>query len=320
MLADTDRAPSADLTMASNPVADEEKPDDGLAVAAAPAALFKEEAEQEDTNAVVSPTHTDFVLTRVGGAFVALPPAVPWVGLVGVLHIIAMSTYHEGDLSPLSRMFDVCAPLGCFAAFLGSAVSLRRATGTGTGRGHLLALGAGEVRIGERARRGLSVMYIMIGLVSLLSATRVGTRSKISGRLITAPYARAVCLTGLVFFNGALSIFPWWHALKSASVLVTDAVAETRQAIERCSPTSSEWKTEVLPRVLGLCNETLPLLSRGFGIGVAANFLACWSTAAGFFALFLESGAPESAFWSVICSLLPLGISYDAASASSDCD
>lgn len=62
-------------------------------------------------------------------------------------------------------------------------------------------------------------------------------------------------LGGLIFINGALIVPPWWHTLKSASTPVGDAVAETRQAIERCSSTSPEWEAQVLPRVLGLCED-----------------------------------------------------------------
>ena len=38
------------------------------------------------------------------------------------------------------------------------------------------------------------------------------------------------------------------------------------------------------------------------------------------FAVFLESGEPASGLFTVLCVLIPLGVSYDAAAASSDCD
>jgi hypothetical protein len=320
MLIDTDRVPSADLTTASNPAAD-----DGLP----PLAGFPEE---EDTNAVVSPSHKDFLLTRIGSAFVAAPPGLPYVGLVGLALVITWFTYHEGDVSPLTWMTDICWSCGLLFSTVGPAVSLRRVTGTGAGRGQLAALGAGEVQISERARRrlehahiwisALALMCAMAGLLCLVTATRVGTRSKLSGRLVTAGYARALATFGLAAINfGGLTFGPWWVALKSASALVADAVAEARQTIERCSPTSPEWEAEVLPRVLRLCDETLPLLSRGFGAAVATNFLGWWFAAAGFFAVNLESGGrPFTIFWCIVCVLVPLGVSYDSASASSDCD
>ena len=73
------------------------------------------------------------------------------------------------------------------------------------------------------------------------------------------------------------------------------------------------------PRVLELCDETLPLLSRGFGLGVASSFLGFWVAAAGLLASFLEGGHPTAAFVTVSFVLFPLGVSYDAAAASSDC-
>ena len=42
--------------------------------------------------------------------------------------------------------------------------------------------------------------------------------------------------------------------------------------------------------------------------------------AVGLFANFLEYAAPASAFVTVLFMLIPLGVSYDAAAASSDCD
>lgn len=325
MLADTDRASSADLTMASNPVADE-KPGDRLA----PLALLPAAAEKEDTNAVLSPTHNEFFLTRIAGAFLALPLAVPYVGMVNVATIIAFATYEEGEISPLARVFDICLPCSAFCVLFGPTVSFRRATGTGAGLGQLAALGAGKVKISQRSRRSLgrahiwmcmlSPIWFMTGLLCLVTAFRVGTRSKLTGRIITVAYARAVFAAGLNFIIVPLTFFPWWHTLKSASVLVADAIAEAKQAIERCSPVSPEWESEVLPHVLRLCDETLPLLSRGYGAGVGVIFLGWWIAGAGWFAVFLENGTFGTAFYTVACTLIPLAISYDAAAASSDCD
>ena len=255
--------------------------------------------EKEDTNAVVSPSHTDFLLTRIGGSFAALPIAVPYVVLQGAVLVVAFNTYQEAEVSALTRVFDIGLPVGAAVVVGGSTISLRRVLGSGDGQGQLAALGAGEVRISLRARRSVgrvrawlsavAVLIVMLGLLCLVTATRVGTRSKITGRLITEGYAIAVFLGGLALFNAALVFFPWCHTLfKAASILVADAVAETRQTIERCSPTSPEWQSEVLPSVLGLCDETLPWLSDGWGDGVFATFVGWWACAIACFANFLE--------------------------------
>ena len=76
----------------------------------------------------------------------------------------------------------------------------------------------------------------------------------------------------------------------------------------------------MLPSVLGLCDETLPRLSEGWGDGVGFVFLGWWFLAAGCFALFLEHEATGTGLLSLLFVLLPLVISYDAAAASSDCD
>eukprot|EP01051_Picozoa_sp_SAG22_P002608 SAG22_NODE_118_length_19263_cov_16.155813_20_plen_241_part_00 len=147
-----------------------------------------------------------------------------------------------------------------------------------------------------------------------------GTRSKITGRLITERYAIAVFFAGLLFANQALTVWPWYHTLKSASALVADAVAETKQSIQRCSPASPQWESEVVPSVLRLCDETLPWLSDGWGDGVGILFVGIWVASAGFFANFLESGEAYTAMLTMIAVLLPIGIAYDAAATSSDCD
>jgi len=124
----------------------------------------------------------------------------------------------------------------------------------------------------------------------------------------------------MAFLTISVTVWPLWLTLKMASVLVADAVSETKQKIERCTPGSAEWELEVMPSVLGLCNETLPLLSEGWGTPVATSFLACWLGALGYFAAFLETGTKASALAMVICALTPVAIAYDAASASTDCN
>lgn len=337
MLADTNRPPSSDLTMTDNPAVT------GTARAETPAGtglpppasdfsgiVLADEGRREDTNAVVSPTHKDFLLTRIGGAFVALPFGLVYVGVAQLSFAISWNTYYEGDVSPLTQMTNIGASLGTSTVLLCSYVSLRRVTGTGAGRGQLAALGAGEVKISERARHSLgrahvwifalTTVFCLAALVAFATVSRVGTRSVLTGRLITARYSVAVFAGGIMLLNFAFATFPWWHSLKSASSLVADSVAETRRAIERYNPTSPEWQEEVLPRVLGLCNEILPLLSSGYGLGVAGFFLGYWLIAAAWFAGFLENGSPGAAFWTVVAVLFPLGVSYDVASASSDCD
>ena len=49
-------------------------------------------------------------------------------------------------------------------------------------------------------------------------------------------------------------------------------------------------------------------------------FLEWWLAGAGCFATFLEDGATAMGVITILDVLFPLGISYDAAAASSDCD
>ena len=210
---------------------------------------------------------------------------------------------------------------------VGSGIALGRVTAAG---GQLALLGAGNTKISERSYRALRrshawvlvgfVIFIMVALLSFVSATRVGTRSKLTDRLITESYAAVVFVTGLMFLATSVALWPLWLTLKMASALVADAVSETRQKVERCTPGSAEWELEVLPSVLGLCTETLPLLSDGWGAVVATNFLGFWLCATGFFVAFLQGGAMTTAILVVVFVITPLAVVYDAAAASSDCD
>eukprot|EP01047_Picozoa_sp_COSAG01_P062364 COSAG01_NODE_7919_length_2992_cov_4.821984_3_plen_286_part_00 len=132
--------------------------------------------------------------------------------------------------------------------------------------------------------------------------------------------AIVVFIAGLVFVNIALTSMPWLHSLKSASVLVADAVAELKQTIQRHSPTSREWESVVVADALALCEETVPLLSSGWGDAVAWCFIAWWLGALAWLAILLEGGTFVAAICMALCSVIPLGMTYDAAAASTDCD
>ena len=252
---------------------------------------------EEDTDAVVSPSHSDFLLTSIGAKVAAVPFMWAFNTFVGVGCIVAFNTYSDEPKTVLSHVFDVCASAGGAIIVVGSGIALGRVTAPG---GQLALLGAGATNISERSYRGLrrshawllvpSAISMMLGLVGFVTATRVGTRSKATGRLITESYAVAMCFGGIVFLQLSLQIFPLWLTLKMSSVLVADAVAETKKKIERCTPASAEWELEVMPSVIGLCTETLPLLSSGWGTGVTAMFIGWWLNATAYFAVFLERG------------------------------
>ena len=288
--------------------------------------MIAREAE-EDTNAVVSPTHSDFLLTSIAAKVQAIPFMWAFNAFVGVGLLVSFNTYSTEHKTWLKHVFDICQPVGAAVGLVGCGIAVGRVTAVS---GHLASLGAGETKISERSYRGLRrshalmvvpcVLFTMLALVCFVTATRVGTRSKLTGHVITESYAVAVLFGGIGFLIMAVTAWPLWLTLKMASVLVADAVSETRQKIERCTPASAEWELEVMPSVLGLCTKTLPLLSKGWGTPVATSFLACWLGALAQFAAFLETGAKASALMMVLCALTPVAIAYDAASASSDCD
>ena len=127
----------------------------------------------------------------------------------------------------------------------------------------------------------MPVFMALVTLICWVTATCIGTRSTLTGSLVTTQYAIVMASTG----GGAMwtiLIMSWWLSarltLKMAATLslVADSVVEMEQAIQRRTPTSTEWEAEVLPMVVGLCNETLPTLSRGGAPGFLLLFSRDW--------------------------------------------
>ena len=226
-------------------------------------ATAEEEAaqEKEDTNAVPSPTPRDLALCRLGSAFYGSTPGAVFAALTTVYFcfmLLTMGTRStaENPDSKLRLLSDITFVISIpFNTIGGAAWSLRRVTAQD---GELQLLGAGETKISARALRGLRraqallwipfTIFALLGLLCFVTATKVGTRSKITGNIITEDYAKLVVGTGFFFLCIAFAVFPWWLTLKVAAVLASDFVAEVRQAIERCSPTAPEWEAEVLLR------------------------------------------------------------------------
>ena len=71
---------------------------------------------EQSTNAVVSPTPRDFLLTRVGCTFVTPAASVPIVQLVGLGAAVSIHTYREGNESTLRVTGDVA--MGFFAIMM----------------------------------------------------------------------------------------------------------------------------------------------------------------------------------------------------------
>eukprot|EP01047_Picozoa_sp_COSAG01_P065665 COSAG01_NODE_8910_length_2618_cov_5.533545_1_plen_94_part_00 len=58
-------------------------------------------------------------------------------------------------------------------------------------------------------------------------------------------------------------------------------------AIQDTDPNSAEWTTVVAPLITSLIAETLPILSAGWGDGVAVGFVNAWLTALGCFCYYM---------------------------------
>ena len=121
--------------------------------------------------------------------------------------------------------------------------------------------------------------------------------------------------TGLVMLSAlTLGVLPWWHTLKTACVLVSDAVDEAAHLIRRFTPAEPEWDSKVVPAVVRLCDVTLPCLSRGWGPALLTCFVAFWFVTVTTLTTFMETRAVGVAILTLFFALAPVGIAFDAVS------
>ena len=111
-----------------------------------------------------------------------------------------------------------------------------------------------------------------------------------------------------------LGVLPWWHTLKTACVLVSDAVDEAAHLIRRFTPAEPEWDSKVVPAVVRLCDVTLPCLSRGWGPALLTCFVAFWFVTVTTLTTFMETRAVGVAILTLFFALAPVGIAFDAVS------
>ena len=131
-------------------------------------------------------------------------------------------------------------------------------------QGHLEDLGAGTVLI---SRSALARLKVWANALSVLSVVVVLTGGSMIGLALSS-----VEVTSELMRWGTMGIYTatvgpcfiaWWMTLQMASCLVADAVVEARRSIVRYQPATPEWEDEVVPRVLVLVEDILPVLSHG---------------------------------------------------------
>jgi hypothetical protein len=189
--------------------------------------------------------------------------------------------------------------------------------------GHLHRLGAGKVMVSTAARQNLEKWFRLLTLMAVVSVF-VGLGAGIYGLTKTIRQWPDPEWGGLAVFPFISIVVPlfaaWWGTLKMASLLVADAVVECRMFIRRSKPGSAEWDREVVPRVLKLMRDTLPVLSNGWGPALATGFLAFWMIAFAYFCDVLEDFGVQDLLSAVVCWCIPLLLAGDVATASTECD
>eukprot|EP01052_Picozoa_sp_SAG31_P050620 SAG31_NODE_11633_length_1011_cov_1.288377_1_plen_229_part_10 len=157
--------------------------------------------------------------------------------------------------SELSVVFDVCA---VFASFSISALvhSLARAVAVDGGLAKLGLDGVTQISAmgRRRLRRWMFILsffgfvFTLFGLIQFVTASKVGQRSRITGRLLTPTYIYSVILPNAVvlFFYFPHVMMNWIYALQYGGILVGEEVAKVTRAMESLKPTDPEWQTQVV--------------------------------------------------------------------------
>ena len=287
--------------------------------------------KNEDTSEVPCPALRDMALGRVGAAVATsnVGRALCALAILGVAGAQTFVGFRHGrkDSRELRVFEDVVLAIGTPIILISAMYSLGRVAGEA---GELTLLGAGDVLVSSAAARSLrrahaaliapTSVFLLFALACVYSTTKVGTNSILTGNAITPVYLVMVVAWACGFVVVAVATIPFYLSLKIAAVIVADAVAEVKQAIERIGPVDLEWETEVVLLVRELCDKWLPLLSNGWGLGVGLNCLAWWLCALGMVAQFLFGRTVVSLVMVTLCTMIPLLMSYDVAAASSDCD
>jgi hypothetical protein len=113
---------------------------------------------EEDTDAVVSRTHSDFLLTSIGAKVAAVPFMWAFNIFAGAGLIFAVNTYNMDDKkTALTQVSDICLSVGFVIAMLGTSFALGRVTAAGgqlelpapanCGAGHGISVKACEGRV-----------------------------------------------------------------------------------------------------------------------------------------------------------------------------
>ena len=207
----------------------------------------------------------------------------------GVSFLVARSlgAHAEKDNSQLAWVADL---LICVEFCLWATVADGQRVAVAAGGG-LEKLGLGEtaqIRTSSRATLKrwrlllipLASFLILVGVVTLGSILfKIGSRSKLTGRVITPLYAYTVMVAlvpcWVLWFP--LIFFSWIYSLQVGSVLAGEAITEVIESMERTSPRDPEWQTEVVAGVKKLVNVTLPDLSNTFGNVLGYVTLGCWT-------------------------------------------
>lgn len=209
--------------------------------------------------------------------------------------------------------------------------------------GELDKLGAAHIAIPSEKRKCFAV-WVRVCTVSCVVATLGAMAISITGAQTAINNRDAMLasnrLLGALLYGVLIPLaVAWYLTLKQAAILVSVSTYKILEAVNRCTPASAAWDSDVVAPILKLIKDTLPTLSDGWQQGSASVCLCCWALGLGTLcqglstlgdpeAFCLQQGVAEGSFF---CSIeygiisaamllcLPLLVLYDLANTSSDC-
>lgn len=200
---------------------------------------------------------------------------------------------------------------------------------------HLVTLGAGRIKIYERAAAALKrarnflrapkLFFVALGTMFVIGAIDTGLKFIQDPNLETASGTLLLLSLGLWLALVFPLFFDWWRRLKVASALASDATAEVVSVAQTVSPKDDEWQQKVAEPAKGLALDTLDELTHGWGRALAVAYAVFWMSALSFFTFMLSRnwtwyGTLMLFSIVVLCTFVPLSMSMDPASVSTSCD
>lgn len=288
----------------------------------------KQTVSTTDTNAVQCPALPEWRLHRLPAVLVRSSAALWVLTFVAAVPFCVMTPglIWVGDDGPgaLEKVAVICSFASLLPIFT-IAHFYRRATTLGK-ECEIELLGAGVVLVSKEAKAHLDawnrvllpLSLFLSGLFSMFFVAMMAFAREANLRFMPVVICFGCAMMSLAV--GLPVAVAWWHSLKVAASLASDAITEVIKKIQQYNPSDAEWDSDVVPSTLKLATHTLPQLSRGWGTSLALGACAVAFIDGTLFCWLLQYKGNHYPVLIIVVSGLGLAMAADVASASSKCD